>query len=93
MNTVVHNSSGSAKFYFARNTVPSNSMHETSLWPVQYRSGDYEGAVVAYLKAAEMGLEVGQSNAAWMLARGYGAAGPAASALAQKLHQRAAGQV
>ncbi|CAL8462358.1 g1891 [Coccomyxa elongata] len=57
-----------------------------------YRSGDYEGAVVAYLKAAEMGLEVGQSNAAWMLARGYGAAGPTASALAQKLHQRAAGQ-
>ena len=48
---------------------------------------------MAYLKAAEMGLEVGQSNAAWMLARGYGAAGPAASALAQKLHQRAAGQV
>ncbi|KAK9906721.1 hypothetical protein WJX75_006842 [Coccomyxa subellipsoidea] len=57
-----------------------------------YRAGDYEGAAVAYLKAAEMGLEVGQSNAAWMLARGYGAAGPAASALAQKLHQRAAGQ-
>lgn len=60
---------------------------------MQYRAGDYEGAAVAYLKAAEMGLEVGQSNAAWMLARGYGAAGPAASALAQKLHQRAAGQV
>lgn len=59
----------------------------------QYRSGDYEGAVVAYLKAAEMGMEVGQSNAAWMLTRGYGAQGPAASALAQKLHQRAAGQV
>ncbi|EIE24098.1 HCP-like protein [Coccomyxa subellipsoidea C-169] len=57
-----------------------------------YRTGDYEGAVVAYLKAAEMGLEVGQSNAAWMLSRGFGAAGPTASALAQKLHQRAAGQ-
>ncbi len=49
--------------------------------------------MVAYLKAAEMGMEVGQSNAAWMLTRGYGAQGPAASALAQKLHQRAAGQV
>ncbi len=49
--------------------------------------------MVAYLKAAEMGLEVGQSNAAWMLSRGFGAAGPTASALAQKLHQRAAGQV
>ena len=64
------------------------------LWmPVQYRTGNYEEAVVAYIRAAEMGMEVGQSNAAWMLSRGYGVQGPAAAALAMKLHQRAAGQV
>ena len=48
---------------------------------------------MAYLHAAEMGMEVGQSNAAWMLVRGYGAKGAAASALAMRMHQRAAGQV
>ena len=46
-----------------------------------------------YLRGAEAGLELGQSNAAWMLQRAYGAAGPAATALASLLHQRAAGQV
>lgn len=61
--------------------------------PVQYRMGHYEEAVVAYIRAAEMGMEVGQSNAAWMLSRGHGVQGPAAAALAMKLHQRAAGQV
>ena len=61
--------------------------------PVQYRMGDYEEAVVAYLRAADIGMEIGQSNAAWMLSRGHGAQGPAAAALAMKLHQRAAGQV
>ena len=60
---------------------------------MQYRMGDYEEAVVAYLRAADIGMEIGQSNAAWMLSRGYGAHGPAAAALAMKLHQRAAGQV
>jgi SEL1 protein len=58
----------------------------------QYTAGNYEEAVLAYLRGAEMGLEVAQSNAAWMLSRAYGAAGPAATALAQLLHQRAAGQ-
>ena len=61
--------------------------------PPQYRMGDYEEAAVAYIRAAEMGMEIGQSNAAWMLSRGFGAQGPAAAALAMKLHQRAAGQV
>ena len=60
---------------------------------MQYRMGDYEEAVVAYIRAAEIGVEIGQSNAAWMLSRGYGAQGPAAATLAMKLHQRAAGQV
>ena len=48
---------------------------------------------MAYIRAAEIGMEIGQSNAAWMLSRGYGAQGPAAATLAMKLHQRAAGQV
>ncbi len=48
---------------------------------------------MAYIRAAELGMEIGQSNAAWMLSRGYGAQGPAAATLAMKLHQRAAGQV
>ena len=48
---------------------------------------------MAYLRAADIGMEIGQSNAAWMLSRGYGAQGPAAAVLAMKLHQRAAGQV
>ena len=48
---------------------------------------------MAYIRAAEIGMEIGQSNAAWMLSRGYGAEGPAAATLAMKLHQRAAGQV
>ena len=60
---------------------------------MQYTAGEYEEAVLAYLRGAEMGLEVAQSNGAWMLARAYGAGGPAATRLAQLLHQRAAGQV
>lgn len=69
--------------------------HSASLSPpcLQYRMGDYEEAAVAYIQAAEIGMEIGQSNAAWMLSRGYGAQGTAAATLAMKLHQRAAGQV
>eukprot|EP00958_Prasinococcus_capsulatus_P012922 scaffold1312_cov393-Prasinococcus_capsulatus_cf.AAC.7 len=38
-----------------------------------YNAGDYHQALVKYLHAAEMGYEVGQSNAAYMLQRGLGA--------------------
>ena len=37
-----------------------------------FRRGEYEWALLGYLKAVEMGMELGQSNAAWMLAEGYG---------------------
>lgn len=37
-----------------------------------FQAGDYEWALLNYLKAAEMGVEAGQSNAAWMLTEGYG---------------------
>lgn len=33
-------------------------------------SGDYTYALISYLRAAQMGLEYGQSNAAWMLEHG-----------------------
>ena len=35
-------------------------------------SGDYTHALVSYLRASQMGLELGQSNAAWMLEHGLG---------------------
>jgi hypothetical protein len=37
-----------------------------------FQAGEYEWALLNYLKAAEMGAELGQSNAAWMLSEGYG---------------------
>lgn len=36
-----------------------------------FQAGEYEWALANYLKAAEMGMELGQSNAAWMLSEGY----------------------
>lgn len=32
-----------------------------------FQEGDYERALLHYLQAAEMGYELGQSNAAWLL--------------------------
>jgi len=58
-----------------------------------WAAGDAAGALLAYLRGAEAGLELAQANAAWLLGRGLGAGpGPAAQALALRLHQRAAGQ-
>ena len=54
--------------------------------------GDYEAALLHYLQSAEMGSELGQSNAAWMLTHGYGYSGPYAAQLAITLYQRAAEQ-
>lgn len=39
-----------------------------------------------------MGSELAQSNAAWMLERGYGHAGPNAALVAMGLHRRSAEQ-
>ena len=47
--------------------------------------GEYEAALLHYLQSAEMGSEIGQSNAAWMLTHGYGYQGEAAAQLAIKL--------
>ncbi len=54
--------------------------------------GAYTQALLQYLAAAEMGLELGQSNAAWMLDRGYGHTGPNAAAVKFGLHRRSAEQ-
>lgn len=35
-----------------------------------YQAGDVEYAAIGYLQAAERGIEVGQSNFAWILDRG-----------------------
>ena len=32
-----------------------------------FQGGDYQRAMLHYLQASEMGLELGQSNAAWLL--------------------------
>mmetsp|Transcript_14536 Transcript_14536/g.43932 ORF Transcript_14536/g.43932 Transcript_14536/m.43932 type:complete len:758 (-) Transcript_14536:985-3258(-) len=57
-----------------------------------FEAGDYEGALLAYLRAAEAGFELGQSNAAWLLSHGYTGAARTAGSLPVALHQRAAQQ-
>ena len=32
-----------------------------------FQEGDYERSLLHYLRASEMGFELGQSNAAWLL--------------------------
>ena len=67
-------------------------------WPAlaeandDFASGEYEWALLNYLKAAEWGSELGQSNAAWMLSEGYGYEGPLAGVAAVSLFRRAAEQ-
>ena len=45
-----------------------------------YEALDHPTALMHYLRLADMGLELGQSNAAWMLKHGYGC-GPACALL------------
>lgn len=37
-----------------------------------FEGQDHHTALMHYLRLADMGLELGQSNAAWMLKHGYG---------------------
>ena len=39
---------------------------------MQHSSGDYDLALMGYLKAGELGYELAQVNAAWMISKGYG---------------------
>ena len=67
-------------------------------WPAlaeandDFAQGDYDWALLNYLKAAEWGSEIGQSNAAWMLTEGYGYEGALAGAAAVELFRKAAEQ-
>eukprot|EP00898_Chlorokybus_atmophyticus_P009041 jgi/Chlat1/9138/Chrsp97S08391 len=54
----------------------------------RYMDGDGEAALLLYLRAAELGYEVAQSNAAWLLERGYGRDLGADSNLRIRLAQR-----
>jgi SEL1 protein len=49
-------------------------------------------ALLLYLKASELGMEIGQSNAAWMLDRGFAHAGHQAASVATALFKRSAEQ-
>ena len=37
-----------------------------------FEAQDHHTALMHYLRLADMGVELGQSNAAWMLKHGYG---------------------
>ena len=60
----------------------------------ELKAGNDRGALWMYLIAAEMGYEVGQSNAAWMLERGMGLpdgwGGFEAARLAKSMYRRSA---
>eukprot|EP00879_Flechtneria_rotunda_P018269 GHRR01019166.1.p1 GENE.GHRR01019166.1~~GHRR01019166.1.p1 ORF type:complete len:833 (+),score=340.80 GHRR01019166.1:350-2848(+) len=54
--------------------------------------GQHGQALLSYLQASELGMEIAQSNAAWMLDRGFAYAGPHAAAVATTLFKRSAEQ-
>lgn len=57
-----------------------------------YDAGDHEWALYNYLKLADVGVELAQSNAAWMLQQGYGYTGPRQQAMATQMLRASAGQ-
>ena len=73
-------------------TVWTPDMHIVLQGYEAFMDGDYEPALLHYLQSAEMGSELGQSNAAWMLTYGYGYEGEHAAQLAITLYQQAAAQ-
>ena len=57
-----------------------------------YDAGEHEWALYNYLKLADVGVELAQSNAAWMLQQGYGYTGPRQQAMATQMLRASAGQ-
>lgn len=57
-----------------------------------YEKGDYSWSLYNYLKGASIGVELAQSNAAWLLRRAYGYNGPKADTLAAYMLKLSAGQ-
>ncbi len=55
--------------------------------------GRYTLALLAYLRAADIGVELGQSNVAWMLDRGYGPGECGRGPTLRHLAQRCPGQM
>eukprot|EP00204_Picochlorum_oklahomense_P001255 CAMPEP_0118801382 /NCGR_PEP_ID=MMETSP1161-20130426/2956_1 /TAXON_ID=249345 /ORGANISM="Picochlorum oklahomensis, Strain CCMP2329" /LENGTH=776 /DNA_ID=CAMNT_0006729307 /DNA_START=180 /DNA_END=2510 /DNA_ORIENTATION=+ len=57
-----------------------------------YEKGDYSWSLYNYLKGASIGVELAQSNAAWLLRRAYGYNGPKSDTLAAYMLKLSAGQ-
>ncbi|KAF6264686.1 hypothetical protein COO60DRAFT_1634287 [Scenedesmus sp. NREL 46B-D3] len=57
-----------------------------------FRASTARWALLLYLQASELGMEIGQSNAAWMLDRGFAHAGHQAASVATALFKRSAEQ-
>eukprot|EP01026_Neomeris_dumetosa_P045979 TRINITY_DN3907_c0_g1_i7.p1 TRINITY_DN3907_c0_g1~~TRINITY_DN3907_c0_g1_i7.p1 ORF type:complete len:799 (-),score=142.80 TRINITY_DN3907_c0_g1_i7:272-2668(-) len=55
----------------------------------KFMKRDYDAALLEYLRGSEMGIELANSNAAWMLERGLGVEGSLATQLMIKLNRRA----
>lgn len=60
----------------------------------RYLAGDYDGALLLYLSAAEEGFELAQSNAGWLLEHGtcLGASPKECERVALRMYQRAVDQ-
>ncbi|GMH46075.1 hypothetical protein BSKO_14039 [Bryopsis sp. KO-2023] len=58
----------------------------------RFAKGDYTLALLAYLRAAQMGLELGQSNAAWMLEHNFVVGSSDSIQLALQLYKGSAEQ-
>ena len=57
-----------------------------------FEAADYSWALYNYLRAADVGVELAQHNAAWMLSNGYGYAGDGSSQLAARMYKWSAVQ-
>ena len=55
-----------------KNLVEKASWHEPFIHQAYslYKSGDFDSSLVRYLFSAELGLEIAQTNSAWMLEKG-----------------------
>jgi SEL1 protein len=57
-----------------------------------FDAGDYGWALYNYLRVADVGVELAQHNAAWMMSNGYGYEGPGVEELGTRLYKLSAVQ-
>ena len=57
-----------------------------------FEAGDYGWALYNYLRAADVGVEIAQHNAAWMMSNGYGYVGEGSANLAARMYKWSAAQ-